>query len=196
LLICYVLGSSIGRTSPKLPSKPLEEESRPSNPTFSRMDYDTASHVGLQSYQSLPSSSSQTLLPPAPALKSSPPSTITTIGPYPIWSTPTYIQRPFLQSVPQSSELRSTTLTEKTRAASSNQETPPTAKPRSSEAIDSLANSSSTGNPSKEDKRYKSSGKAKGMLFGKEAISPGGQFGTQQRGCVARSRATLTGFWA
>jgi WD40 repeat protein len=152
----------------------LEENSGLSNPSSSKIGYNTASHAGLQSDPSLPSSSSQTVLPPPSAPKISPPSNHTTIGPYPIRSAPTYAQPSVSQPVPQSKQPQSATLTEKTPAATFN-ETHPTAEPRSIKAIDSLFNSSTASNPSKEKKRAGIFRKLKTKYLDKQVFSPDGE---------------------
>jgi hypothetical protein len=153
-------------------SKPLlKENSGLSNPSSSEISYNTVSHARLQSDLSLLSSSLQTVLLPPSAPKISPPSNHTTIGPYPIRSAPTYAQPSVSQSVPQSRQPQSATLTEKTPAATFNQETHPTAEPRSIKAIDSLFNSSTASNPSKEKKRASIFGKLKTKFLNKQVFS-------------------------
>ena len=153
----------------------LEENSGLSNPSSSEIGYNTASHAGLQSDLSLLSSSSQTVLPPPLAPKISPPSNHTTIGPYLIRSAPTYAQPLVSQPVPQSRQPQSATLTEKTPAATFNRETHPTAEPRSIKAIDSLFNSSTASNPSKEKKRASIFGKLKTKFPNKQVFSLDGK---------------------
>src|SRR5450432_3491559 len=165
------------RMPPKIMSSEplLEESSGLSNPSSSEIGYNTASHAGLQSDPSLPSSSSQTVLPLPSAPKISPPSNHTTIGPYPIRSAPTYAQPSVSQPVPQSRQPQSATLTEKTPAATFNRETHPTAEPRSIKAIDSLFNSSTASNPSKEKKRASIFVKLKTKFSDKQVFSPNGE---------------------
>ncbi len=153
----------------------LEENSGLSNPTFSEIDYNTASHAGLQSVPSLPSSFSQTVLPPPPAPKMSLLSNDTTIGPYPIRSAPTYAQDSDSQTASQSEQPQSATLTKKTPSVSFDRETFPTAKPRSSKAIDSLFNSSAASNPRKEKESVSISGQLKTKFLDKDLFLPDGE---------------------
>jgi WD40 repeat protein len=152
----------------------LEENSGLSNPSSSEIGYNTVSHAGLQSDPSLPSSSSQTALPPPSAPKISPPSNHTTISLYPIRFVPTYAQPSVSQPVPQSRQPQSATLTEKTPAATFNRETHPTAELRSIKAIDSLFNSSTASNLSKE-KRRSFFGRIKNKFPDKQVFSPDGE---------------------
>jgi hypothetical protein len=159
-----------------LSSEPLlKENSGLSNPSSSKIGYNTASHAGLQSDPLLLSSSSQAVLPPPSAPKISPPSNDTTIGSYPIRSAATYAQLAVSQPVRQSRQPQSATLTEKTPAAAFNRETHPTAEPRSSKAIDSPFNSSTASNPSKEKKRASIFGKLKTKFLDKQVFSPDGE---------------------
>ena len=177
MLICCALGSSIERMPPKIISSepPLEENSGLSNPTFSEIDYNTASHAGLQSVPSLPSGFSQTVLPPPPAPKMSPLSNHTTIGPYPIRSAPTYAQDSDSQTASQSEQPQSATLTKKTPSVSFDRETYPTAEPRSSETIDILFNSSTASNPRKEKKRVSIFGQLETKFPDEQVFSPNGE---------------------
>ena len=139
----------------------------------------------------LPSSSSQTVLPPPSAPKISPPSNHTTIGPYPnSGSAPTYAQPSVSQPVPQSRQPQSATLTEKTPAATFNREIHPMAEPRSIKAIDSLFNSSTASNPSKENSPTRPFGHRGGARHAQEPYRLG-----WERRLLTRRQARGLGLW-
>jgi WD40 repeat protein len=151
----------------------LEENSGLSNPTSSETGYNTASHAGLQSDLSPPSSSSHTALSPLLASKISPSSNNLTIGLYPIRSAPTYAQDLDSQTSSRG-QPQLATLTRKTSSASFG-ETHLTADPTSSKAVDSLFNSSAASNPSKKKERASISGKLNTKFPNKQMFSPDGE---------------------
>ena len=154
----------------------LNQKSGLSNPTSSETGYNTASHVGLQSDPSLPSSSLQTVLLPPLASKISPPSNGTTTGPYPVRSAPTYVQAQDSnsQTASQSGQPQSATLSTKTPFTSFDRETNPTAEPRYSQAIDSIFNSSTAINLSKEKERASFFGKPRTKFVNKQVVGARG----------------------
>lgn len=171
-------GSSIERMPPKrMSSGPLlEEKFGLLNLTSSEAGYNTASHAGLQSDPLLPSSSSQTVLLPQLASEISPPSNDTSSGPYPIRSAPTYAQAQDSnpQTASQSGQPQSATLSTKSSFTSFDRETNPTAEPRYSQSIDSLFNSSTAINPSKEKERASFFGKPRTKFVCKQDVGARG----------------------